>query len=564
MRITAVAWSCLLLSTTAFAQGQTVICHTPSATKEATRPAHLFEGAGKAHLPITTRSAEAQAFFDQGLALLHSFWGYEADRSFERAAQLDPECAMAQWGIAMAAVNDARRDAAIKRAKELAPKVTEHERLYIQAVEARYQGERTTVQNNGFLGASEQYVVALRRLVGAFPDDLEAKLFLALGQLSGYERDGTPRAGTIEAIALCQLVLAKDPQHLAAHHYLIHAFESGKRPKDGVPHADAYPSLAAAVGHAVHMPGHIYVHVDRWDDAAKAFEGSAAVDRAYMREQKETSDHAGGPYGHNVHFLVTVYGYQGRYRDAVKSSRELLDLARDPTEANSRAAFEGRLAMMRTLVRFEKWDEILDQRTLPEAGPFEVFTSWRYYAEALAHAAKGDTGRAREDIQRLEREIAWMKDRLPKVKDAPQGGRQRQQLKALAVAPIELSARLLAREGKGDEAIAKLREAIEEEIKLGYSEPPLYPQPLEEVAGKIALELKRWTEAEEFFRAAVERDPGSGRALFGLVEAQQGAGKMSEARETFARFAKAWAHADADLPEMRRAKQWTPVSSASR
>jgi len=157
-----------------------------------------------------------------------------------------------------------------------------------------------------------------------------------------------------------------------------------------------------------------------------------------------------------------------------------------------------------------------------------------------------------------------MKDRLPKVKDAPQGGRQRQQLKALAVAPIELSARLLAREGKGDEAIAKLREAIEEEIKLGYSEPPLYPQPLEEVAGKIALELKRWTEAEEFFRAAVERDPGSGRALFGLVEAQQGAGKMSEARETFARFAKAWAHADADLPEMRRAKQWTPVSSASR
>jgi len=564
MRITAIAWSCLLLSTPAFAQGQTAICHTPSATKEATRPAHLFEGAGKAHLQITTRSAEAQAFFDQGLALLHSFWGYEADRSFERAAQLDPECAMAQWGIAMAAVNDARRDAAIKRAKELAPKVTEHERLYIQAVEARYQGERTTVQNNGFLGASEQYVVALRRLVGAFPDDLEAKLFLALGQLSGYERDGTPRAGTIEAIALCQLVLAKDPQHLAAHHYLIHAFESGKRPKDGVPHADAYPSLAAAVGHAVHMPGHIYVHVDRWDDAAKAFEGSAAVDRAYMREQKETSDHAGGPYGHNVHFLVTVYGYQGRYRDAVKSSRELLDLARDPKEANSRAAFEGRLAMMRTLVRFEKWDEILDQRTLPEAGPFEVFTAWRYYAEALAHASKGDTGRAREDIQRLEREIAWMKDRLPKVKDAPQGGRQRQQLKALAVAPIELSARLLAREGKGDEAIAKLREAIEEEIKLGYSEPPLYPQPLEEVAGKVALELKRWTEAEEFFRAAVERDPGSGRALFGLVEAQQGAGKMSEARETFARFAKAWAHADADLPEMRRAKQWTPVSSASR
>jgi tetratricopeptide (TPR) repeat protein len=124
------------------------------------------------------------------------------------------------------------------------------------------------------------------------------------------------------------------------------------------------------------------------------------------------------------------------------------------------------------------------------------------------------------------------------------------------VAPLEIEARLLAREGKAPEAIAKLHEAIEEEIKLGYSEPPLYPQPMPEVAGKVALELKRWVEAEEFFRAAIERDPGSGRALFGLLEAQRGAGKNDEARETYANFLKAWAQADTDLPELRRAKQW--------
>ncbi len=554
---------CLLLSSTALAQDQTVVCHTPSVTQAATRPAVLFDGAGKAHLTITTRSPQAQAFFDQGLALLHSFWGYEADRSFARAAELDPECAMAQWGIAMADVNEARRTAAVKRAKELAPLVSEHERLYIAAVEARYQGERTTVQNNGFLGASEPFRGALRKIVAGYPVDLEAKLFLALAEMSGYERDGTPRAGTIEAIALCQLVLHLEPNHLAAHHYLIHAFESGRRPQDGVRHADAYPGLAPRVGHAVHMPGHIYVHVDRWEDAAKAFERSAEVDRAYLLEQQETSDHAAGPYGHNVHFLAMVYGYQGRYRDAVRVSDDLISLGRNVKETTSRAALEGRLAKLRTLVRFAKWDQILDGASLSDDGAFEVFGAWRYYARTLAHLGRNEITAARAELGGLEREIAWMKDRLPKLKDGPQIGRQRQQLRALAVAPIEIIARLLAREGKADEALAKLREGIEEEAKLGYSEPPLYPQPMEEVAGKVALELKRWKEAEEFFRAALERDAGSGRALFGLAEALQGAGKAAEARETLGRFSRSWAQADADLPEMQRAKALIATTSGS-
>jgi tetratricopeptide (TPR) repeat protein len=543
-----------VISTVGLAQDQTAVCHTTSPTKAATAPARLMEGAGKVHLPITTKSAEAQVFFDQGLALLHSFWMYEADRSFEQAARLDPECAMAQWGIAMASINEARREAAIKRAKELAVKATERERLYIAAVEARYQGTRDTVQNNAFLGSSEPYRQALRRLVAAYPDDLEAKLFLALASLNGYERDGTPKPGTIEAVALCQVVLAREPNHPGPHHYLIHALEAGKRPQDAVPHADIYPSLAPKVGHAVHMPGHIYVHVDRWEDAAKAFEASAELDREYMRAERETSDHAAGPYGHNVHFLAMVYSYQGRYRDGVRVSQELLEFAKQPGETTSRAAFEARLAMLRMLVRFERWDEILDKRTLPDDGGFEVLKGWRLYARGLAHLGKSQVTAARADLEALEKEIARLKEALPKQKDAPQRGRQNQQLGALAVAPVELKGRLLAREGKADEAVATLRRGIEEEIKLGYSEPPIYPNPMEEVAAKVCLELKRWAEAEELFSAALERDPGSGRAFFGLMQARQGAGKEAEARQAYAQFVKAWARADADLPEMRQAK----------
>jgi len=552
----------LLIAAAARAQGNTAVCHTPSATKSSSKPATLVEGYGKVHMAVTTKSAEAQRFFDQGLALVHSFWFYEADRSFQRAAELDPECAMAQWGIAMAAINETRRDAAIKRAKELIEKASEREKLYIAAVEARYQGERTSVQNNGFLGASDKYQQAMRKIVAFYPDDLDAKLFLALALMAGYERDGTPKPGSVESIALLQLVLAKSPNNLAAHHYMIHATESGKRAIDGVPSADVYGSLAPRVGHAVHMPGHTYVHVDRWDDAARAFEGSAEVDRAYIRDNNETTDHAAGPYGHNVHFLSLVYDYQGRYRDAVRVSRELLDATKSGDEQKSRTAFEGRIAMLRAMVRFEKWDEI-SANALPEAGEFESYKAWRYYATALAALGKGDVAAARTQLDTLEREIAWLKEKFGKAKDIPQSGRQRQQLRALGLTPIELQARLLAREGKADEAVAKLKEAIEEEIKLGYSEPPLYPVPMEEVAGKVCVELKRWKEAEEFFRAALERDPGSGRAYFGLMQAQQGLGKPADARESYAKFIRAWAKADADLPEMKRAKELATTFSAS-
>ncbi len=565
-----IASSCLLLSV-ANAQTQpaqtpkdnTVVCHTPTTTKASDKPATLKDGYGKVQMTVTTKSPEAQAFFNQGLALLHSFWFYESDRSFERAAQLDPECAMAQWGIAMAAVNETRRDAAIKRAKEIASKVSERERLYIEAVEARYKGERTTIQNNGFLGASSPYQNAMRKVVAFYPEDLEAKLFLALALMSGYERDGSPKPGTVEAIALLQLVLAKSPNHLAGHHYMIHATESGKRAIDGVPAADIYGTLAPKVGHAVHMPGHTYVHVDRWDDAAKAFEGSAEVDRAYIRDNKEETDHAAGPYGHNVHFLALVYGYQGRYRDAVRASQELLDATKAVAETKSRTALEGRISMLRALVRFEKYDEILNGKSLPDESVFEVFKAWRYYAQTVATLSKGDVATAKTTLETLEREIAWLKDKFGKAKELPQAGRQRQQLRALNVAPLEIQARLLAREGKADEAIAKLKEGIEEEIKLGYSEPPLYPVPMEEVAGKVCLELKRWKEAEEFFRAALERDPGSGRAYFGLMQSQQGLGKDTDARDNYAKFVKAWAKADRDLPEMKRAKELAGSFSAS-
>ena len=210
--------------------------------------------------------------------------------------------------------------------------------------------------------------------------------------------------------------------------------------------------------------------------------------------------------------------------------------------------------MLRLLVRFERWDDILDGKALPDSGGFAVFNVWRHYALGLALLGKGDLPRAHAELEALETEIARLQDELPKQNNAPQRGVQIRNSLALAVAPLELKGRILAREGKADSAIVLLRQALEEETKIGYSEPPLYPHPMQEVVGQTLLSMNRWSEAAAMFDAALERDSGSGRALFGLMQTLQGAGKKAEAHQAYLKFVSAWAHADADLPEMLRAK----------
>lgn len=533
------------IALTAVLRAQAPACHTAEPMQQATTPARLREGVGQVHMAVSTTSPQAQAFFDQGLALLHAFWFYEADRSFAEAARLDPDCAMAQWGIAMAALNDARRSEAIKRARRLRNRATPREQLYIDAVAQRNHGKPTTVQNNPSLGSTDRYRHALRRIVSSFPEDVHARLFLALALMDGYRTDGTPGPGTEESVSVLRTVLAADPSNPAALHYLIHALEAG-RPQDAVAAADAYGALVPGVAHAVHMPGHIYVHVDRWADAAAAFERSGELDRAYMRDEHEASDHTAGPYAHNLHFLAAVYGYQGRYKDGLRVAGEMMEVGARPGEASSRAALEGRLAALGLMVRFERWDEILDRA--PDAGGFAAVESWRHFALGLAHAGKGELAQAHDELHRLKKSLEDLTDGLPTL--APQRSLQMRQTLALAVAPLELEGRIAAREGRAEAAVALLHRALDREKAIGYSEPPLYPHPIEEVLGQVFLDLQRWPDAEAMFAAAARRDPGSGRALFGLAQAEERAGQLDQARETFAKFRTAWAQADPDLPQM--------------
>jgi tetratricopeptide (TPR) repeat protein len=548
MRLRSPAVLLVVLTAAAALQAQGPTCHVAAPTTSAQRAASFRDGVGREHMAISTASPDAQAYFDQGLALLHAFWNYEADRSFAEAARLDPDCAMAQWGIAMADLNEPRRAAALKRARQLRDRATPRERLYIDAAAARDRGRRAVVQNNPSLGSTDAYRQALRRIVAAQPDDVQARLFLALALLDGYRPDGSAGAGTTEAVSLLRGVLAASPEDPAAHHYLIHALEAG-RPQEGVASADLYGTLVPGVAHAVHMPGHIYVHVDRWSDAAAAFERAAALDRAYMRDEHETSDHTAGPYAHNLQFLATVYGYQGRFREGMALASEMMAVGARPGETASRAALEGRYAALRLLVRFGRWDVILS--AAPDAGGFTIVEGWRRYARGLARAATGDLPEARKELRALGKSVDDLRDEnLPLV--APQRALQLRQARALAVAPLDLEGRILLADRRAEEGVAMLRKALDGERAIGYSEPPLYPQPMEEVLGQAFLDLRRWTDAEAMFEAALARDPGSGRALFGLARAQEGAGRVDQAHATLDKFRAAWAQADDGELDRRR------------
>jgi tetratricopeptide (TPR) repeat protein len=498
-------------------------------------PAKLLPGQGRTDMKITTKSPKAQEFFNQGVAQMHSFWHYEAERSFLQAAQLDPDAPMPQWGIAMAAAGDfrpmfqlgdpgerqrrpaaepksatpgARGPSGLERAREAAAKARQLsangnrlEQLYIAAVAARRDPDSKDRDGD--------YIRGLRQLIAEFPKEVEAKAYLALALMNGYVLpEKTPRPGTEEAVALLQEILKQDPDHVGAHHFVIHVLEGSKHAKDAWESCRRYPQLAPEIPHALHMPGHIYVQTDRWADAATAFDQCARKERELMAADQLYST---GHHGHNVHFLANTYCFTGNYREAMALSEELLKIRENPREAsqptNTRTAYrQGWFARMRTLVHFRQWDEILEGAALPEyPGPRE--RAWRHWARGLALAARGDTGLALAEAKSMDEQMkAWEKA----------AGSESPHLKT---ARLELSGHIQVRSGDVNKGLGMMERAADMELHLRYNEPPAYPRPVLEALGQAALEARQWTRAESAFRRALDQNPGSQGAKEGLAAA---------------------------------------------
>lgn len=531
-------------------------------------PAKILEGMGDTNMPVTTRSEQARTFFNQGISQMHSFWFVEAERSFLQAAALDPDMAMAYWGISVSAAGDYRpafqllRDpydggrgevqapsspdaiqrttngAAvdgrirarehIEKAMSLRDAVTPRERMYIEAEWAR--------RNPASKTNDADHIAALRKLVAAYPDDEEAKSILGLALLDGFDSvTKEPRTSTMEGLALLTDVAAKNDSHFGAHHYLIHGWEGSRTPEKAWHACKRYPELVPNIPHALHMPGHIYAQSGRIDDAVKAFSEAAVNELSYL---KADILYPNGHHGHNVHFLVHALNLDGRYNESMDRVRHMMSFKETPRErsgASQRVPYrQGYYALVKTLVRFERWDLILDGRTIPAYDRPEQ-NAWRLWAAGLAHAAQGR-------IDQAKRAQAQMKDHLETITASK---------RPLEIAGLELHATIAARSGNTKKGWELFRKAADREAALLYTEPPSYPRPVVEGFAMTALALGDHPTAEKAYREALVREPGSGRAYFGLAAALRGQNRTAEAQEMSTRGMKAWDKADADLPQLR-------------
>ena len=237
-------------------------------------------------------------------------------------------------------------------------RVTPRERLYIEAEWAR--------RNPKSKDPDADYTAALRKLVAAYPDDLEAKSFLGLLLLFGYELPShKPRPGTLEGLRLLEEIVAKNDDHFGAHHYLIHGYEGSGTPEKAWHACERYPQLVTNIPHALHMPGHIYAQSDRIDDAVMSFTEAAANELGYLNADILYSNQH---HGHNVHFLIHSLNLEGRYQESLSAGAEPARDQGDAARTLGRCAHtwrQGHFALIKTLVRFERWPEILDGRTIP-------------------------------------------------------------------------------------------------------------------------------------------------------------------------------------------------------
>jgi tetratricopeptide (TPR) repeat protein len=538
-------------------------------------PAKLLPGMGiTKSFPVTTKSEEARKFFLQGVSQIHSFWFQESERSCTQALELDPDMAMAHWCIALSAASDYRpafqllrepsnggRGApappnveavvrstsgaaidpqirareAIAKAMGLRDKMSPRERLYIEAQSAR----RAPGAKDA---ADAAYIAVLRKLVAEYPDDLEAKSMLGLAIDNGFEpATKAPRAQTMEAIALLEEVVAKDDSHFGAHHYLIHAYEGSKMPEKAWHANQRYAGLVTNIPHALHMPGHIYAQSDKIQEAISSFSAAAANEQKWIASD---TLYPTGHYGHNVHFLIHALNLGGRYDDSMKWVQDLFTYKENPRERagnNQRNVWrQGYFGLIKSTVRFEKWREILDGKTLPVYDKPEQ-QAWRHWAIGLAYSATGQPDKAKATLADLQKDL----DAVTSAKEP------------IGIALQELEATIAARAGDRKKAYELYRKAAEREAAMMYTEPPAYPRPVVEGLGNIALALGDYAAAEKAFRETLEREPGSGRAYFGLAASLEGLGKTADAREARGRAAKAWANADAGLPQVQALKSST-------
>lgn len=548
-------------------------------------PIHM-SGIGNAHIAITA-TAEAQAWFDQGLNLMHDFWDYESVKAFEQSVRVDPNCAMCWWGLAHAeGFRNGDRQAygkqALAKAVALKDRATEPERLYIEAAQAQEAAKDSKRRTN------KPEIAILRELVAKDPKSIEARLFLALAIEDGYDDAGEPRKGQKEAIAMLDGILRDAPNDSATNHYWIHAIEPGNQPERAIPSAELLAGLAPTSGHMVHMPGHIYYRVGNYPEAERWFAASMAADERYMREEHVGPDDDWN-YVHNMMYAIANLMEQGRMADA-DSLSDHLAAARGEL-SSSLYIWSARDQMSRisrrlpVALRVGDWDSVLQMLSEANLPKGDKSANLRFLSAELTEYAKGmkaldagDSITAEEHSTSMDASLKQMKEmqaglvlqdsHQKKKKDAAKkedagppmtpispDALSEPILKSLDIQALELEAGILVEQKKLRQGKKLYAKAEEDAKKLGYHEPPFYIRPVAETEAAQLLKAGDYSGARAAYEAALVERPNSGFGLYGLALVKERSGDATGAREAYLTFLKAWSKADANLPEMMHAEK---------
>lgn len=510
----------------------------------ASAPMPLFDDLAAAHVPITTRSAQAGRYFNQGLLLTYGFNHSGAVRSFREAQRLDPGCAMCWWGEALALgpnINAPMDDrdryaalAAMDRALALRAHASPLEQALIDAMARRYSRDGTA--DRGALDAT--YADAMLDVARRYPNDddvavLAAEAAMDTSPWNYWEADKrTPTWRSGEAVALVEKVLARHPGHLQASHLYIHLMENSADPRRAEAAADrlAQP-LAPSAGHLVHMPAHIYALTGRYADAIRVNVAAARSDEALIRRTGDHSLVRYGYYPHNIHFIVTSAQMAGDMDAAIREARRLRTVL-DP-ETSARIAWVQAIdaAPYLAMAQFAQPEAIL---AMPPADPqLPYAAAMRLYARAVAHAQ-------RHDRAAFDREMTALSALRTSEAFAPMIEQGVPAPDLLSLAEAVARGRFAHAQGRFDEAADHYREAITLERKIPYQEPAYWYYPVSQSLGAALFQAGRYEEASQAFHTALKQTPQNGWALYGLAESENALGHQREAAAARMAFKGAW------------------------
>ncbi|KCZ92777.1 tetratricopeptide repeat protein [Hyphomonas johnsonii] len=521
--------------------------------------APLFDGMGDFHREITTTSADAQKYFDQGMVLAFGFNHAESIRSFRAAQKLDPACAMCYWGEALATgpninvtskgkaiMSDADRAAAfaaITKAQALKGSAGADEQALIDALATRYNGDPSTPREP----LDVAYAEAMGQYVADHPGDYDAEAMYAEAWMNTmpwnyWSADGEPKPETVKVIAALEDIIANAPEHPLALHLYIHAVEASQDPGRAEDEADRLANLVPASGHLVHMPAHIYWRVGRYDDAVKANIRAAKVDEDYIAQCNAQGFYPALYYPHNIHFLWAAASMSGQETMAIESAQKVADNVHlEQIEQFPTVEFFKTIPVLAN-VQFGKWNTILAMDAPPETLDFS--NAIHHYARGVALARTGDT-----DGATTEREaLAGLKDSVQinflDTADYPAST-------LLTIADELLQGEIASARNLPVTAITHFASAVEAQDSLPYTEPPFWYYPTRQSLGEAHIQAGQFEAAEAVYRADLVQYPRNGWSMSGLAKALDAQGKTLEADKVREQFAIVWRNSNVTLDGSR-------------